>query len=179
MIYFLTCLHVTSLQLKLSVFALCQTISIIIHPCHNTSQTSHLSMASHWSVPSLLILWLADQGGQHSPAGPMIDAGWWRGTGEYFHASQALAPCDHASVIRSEVSWFCCVQSQIPILFSDSGPHLTLESWVMLGGSQDNKTFTGCLRWHSSFNCSKFGCTRIQNFPWVFDPTYRYPYQNI
>ena len=32
-----------SLQSKLSVFALCQTISIIIHPGNNTSKTSQLS----------------------------------------------------------------------------------------------------------------------------------------
>lgn len=58
-----------SLQSKLSLFALCQTISIIIHPGNNTSKTSQLSetliglfhpiQASDWLIRSLLITLLA------------------------------------------------------------------------------------------------------------------------
>ena len=82
-------LSLQRLPLKLSVlFALCQTISIIIHPCHNIS---HLSQASHWSVSSLPSLWLADQCHSQHPSGPKID-GMKQGTGENFHNSHTS--CD-------------------------------------------------------------------------------------
>ena len=95
------------------------------------------------------------------PSEPLIG---WSG-----RASLPCWPHDWCRMVEGDSWVFSCLSSASRHQLSDK----RLRDFVAFSlkfpycCSQDNKTFTGCWGWHSSFNCSKFGCTWIQNFPWV------------